>query len=165
MPVGELGTMELNGFGGLNMQRLGEDTKFVLSLTPLARAVATVNGALGGTSGWIDTAGFDEATVNFIFGAIDATATPIDAAVYENDSTSGNGTKITGSDIVQMAGGDDDDSISPVSIRLGGRANRKRYIRPQIVAGGSGNFTAGITVLLSNPEQAPVTNSPAVIMV
>lgn len=147
------------------MRRLVEMVKHVLSLTPLARAVATVNGALGGTSGWIDTSGFDEATINFIFGNIDATATPVDASVFENDTTSGNGTKISGSDIVQMAGGDDDDSISSVNIALGGRANRKRFIRPQVVAGGSGNFTAAITVELSKAEREPVTQTVAAVLV
>lgn len=150
------------------MNRLTEESKFVQSLIPATRAAGTFEGAsTGGTNGWIPTDGYDEATVLFNFGAIAAGVTPIDASVYEADSTGGAGTKITGSDIVTMADGDDDNALVSVNVRLGGRAagTRKKYIRPHLVLGGAGNADCAITVILSKAKNTPTVNSPVSVNV
>ena len=144
------------------MNRLTEECKWVNHLTCDERAAATINGSLGGTNGWVSGEGFDELTMVVSFGAIASGVTPIDVELYENDTTSGAGTAITGAKIVQAAGGDEDDQIMTVNIPIGGRAAgaRKKNFRATVTAGGSGNFDCNVHFILSKPKNEPVVNSP-----
>lgn len=152
------------------MRRMLEEYKIVQSLIPATRAAATVEGALGGTSGWIDTM-IDgelcqEAIVLFEFGAIAAGVTPIDASLYHASGTGGAGNKINGTDIVQMAGGDDDNQIASIGVILDRTkvGSIERYIRPHLVLGGTGNTDCSCVVLLKVPK-APATQTVASVLV
>lgn len=150
------------------MGRLTEETLFVVSIPCDERAAAAaVDGSLGGTNGWIDATGYDEATMLVTFGAIAAGVTPLDCELYENDANSGAGALIANAKIVQAAGGDEDNQAMSVNVRLGGRAagTRKKYVRPKLTSGGTGNYDATVLILLSKPKVAPVVNTPVSVNV
>ena len=149
------------------MDRLPEAAKWVNSIPCDERAAGTYEGTLGGTSGWIDTSGYDQVTMVVSFGAIAAGVTPIDVELYEADTTGGAGAAIASAKIVSAAGGDEDDQIALVNVRTGGRAagTRKKYVRPHLVAGGTGNFDCNVHIVLSQAKNVPVVNSPVAVLV
>ena len=146
---------------------LCEEAKAVNSIPCDQRAAGTVNGSLGGTSGWIDTEGFDRAEVQLQLGAADDTLTQIDCQVFENEGVSGNGDQIDGAEIVTLTGTLNDNAIALIDIRLGGRAagTRKRYIRPRVIMGPSGNCDYGVVVRLYGARSQPVSQAITPVLV
>lgn len=144
--------------------RIDEAVKSVLSIAPQTIAAGTTNGNLGGSSGWIDTEGFDEASLKWIFGAVADTVVDIDLKCYESDVPSGTGTEIEAVRIADLSGagsGAIDNSMRLQPVRLGGRATRKRYLRPRIVTGPEGNTVVSCVVQLGRPRTVPVQQTVA----
>ncbi len=146
------------------MLQFHEEVKVVPSIKPQSLAAGTTNGDLGGTSGWIDTKDVDAAAAVFQFGAVDDTLTDVDISVYENDAVTGNGTLIEGAASTDLAGANIDAQAHIIDMALGGRANHKRYIRPRIVAGATGNMLVSVNVHLYKARTLPVTQTVAAVV-
>lgn len=142
------------------MERNLEVTKKVNAIQPASQAAGTVNGSA------IDTLGFDEANYTVPTGAIDAGITGVDVKIQESADGSTGWADITGAAIVSLDGADDG-AIPAIGIRIGGRAagTRKRYQRPVLVVAGTGNAVCGVVCDLTSPHKAPVTNTPASVLV
>lgn len=136
------------------MERLAENSLCKQSIPPVDRAAGTVNGT------GVDTNGYNEATIIVTEGVHDADTT-LDVHVEESDDNS-TFVDITGAAIVQLAAA----PASPpmIGVRLGGPANRKRYIRAVGVVAGTNSTLYGVNILLSGGN-GPVTNAPAAVMV
>lgn len=134
--------------------RLLENVKRLQHLPPLSRAANTYTGT------GIDTNGLDEISYLICVGDIAATAT-LNAKVQESDDNSA-WSDVSGAAITQL--GDTDDNKTPsIGVRLGSRANRKRYSRISVTTA-NGAVVFGVEALLSGARQAPVVNSPASVL-
>jgi|GEM_PF-4793100 len=142
------------------MERTLEVTKKVNAIQPASRAAGAVNGDA------IDTADHDEVSYTLTTGAIDAGITGVDLKIQESADGSTGWADITGAAITSLDG-DDDGAIPTIGIRTGGRAagSRMRYQRPVLTVAGTGNALCGVTCDLTKPHVAPVTNTPASVLV
>lgn len=144
------------------MERLAENCKWAQSIAPASRTVGAVNGS------GVDTRGFDHATLEVQVGAIGNTGTDTTLAVKlqesNDDGVADAYADIAGAAIVTLAY-TDDNKICTVDVRMGGRANRKRYLRAVGTVAGSDAAIYGAAILLTNPEKAPVVNSPVSVVV
>jgi hypothetical protein len=137
------------------LEALLEGQKVVHHITPDER---TGDGSdVEGTG--IDTAGCDEAT---FFVAVGGTNGTVDCHIEESDDNS-NWADITDAEIVQIA--DDGDNVTAsIGVRLGGRANRKRYLRAVLTIQNTKVADTYVLCLL-RAQQAPVTNTPTSVLV
>jgi len=141
------------------MEQLLEGQKLVNHIVPASRSAGATNGT------GIDTNGVDAATFLVAVGAIGDTGadTTIDCKVQESDALGSGYVDITDAAITQLAN-TDDNALASIGVRLGGRANRKRYIRAVLTIAGSDAALVGVAVLLK-AQQMPVTNTPASVLV
>ena len=142
------------------MNRHLEAVKKVNALPSAGRSANTYNGDA------IDTLGFDEIDYTINAGAIAAGITSVNAKVQESADGSTGWADITDAAITALDG-DDDNAIPSIGIRLGGRAvgNRKRYQRIVVVIAGTDEAEIGVVADLVKPHSAPVTNTPASVLV
>lgn len=139
------------------MQRLAENSYFVVALTPASRNAGAA------TSAAIDTSGYDGLTVLVHAGTLGASAT-LDCKVTECDTSGGSYTDVTNAAITQLVKATDDDKVAAIDVRLGDRANRKRYVKIVLTVGTAASV-CGATAILYQPEKLPVTNAPAAVLV
>ena len=141
------------------MERLLEGQKLVNHIVPASRSAGTVDGT------GIDTAGYHEATFLVPIGAIGDTGTDttLNVKIQESDALGSGYADITGAAITELVN-TDDDAIPQIGVRLGGRANRKRYVRAVLAVAGSDAALVGVVALLKAQLQ-PVTNTPASVLV
>lgn len=141
------------------MERILEELKAVNNIVPAVRSAGTVNG------GAIDTDGYDEAAFVVNVGTIVNTNsdTTLDVKVQECDTSGGTYADITDAAITQLAY-TDDDVIATINVRLGGRANRKRYVRAVGVVAGTDSAAYGVAAMLKAREK-PVVNDPVSVLV
>lgn len=138
------------------MHRLLEEVKRVQNIAPVSRSAGATNGT------GVDTAGYDGVAAIFHVGDIGASTT-FDGKLQESSDNS-NFSDIANAAITQLGASDDNKSPS-IDVRLGGRANRKRYVRAVGTVGGSNAVVFGVELLLYGAEQQPQVNSPATVLV
>jgi len=143
---------------------LAEEALRVVSIEPQALVQGTHNGDEGGTNGWIDTQGYSRAEAEFLFGAVADTLTQVDMQVFENDANTGNGTQIDGA-VQESSGAAVDKQSYIIDVRMGGRANRKRYIRPRLIIGPNGTAYGAIVIRLYDAYNVPVSQTVAPVLV
>lgn len=136
------------------MLRFAENSLCKQSISPVDRTAGTVNGT------GVDTQGFNEATLVVNVGVHDADTT-LDVHVEESDDNT-NFTDVTDAAIVQLAAAP---AAPPmVGVRLGGGANRKRYVRAVGVVAGTNSVLYSASIILTGGA-GPVTNAPAAVLV
>lgn len=134
------------------MFRLLEEAKLLpTDLVPLQRAANTY------TSTGLDMTGFDGVAAVLYTGDIAATVT-VDAKIQESDDNS-SWSDIAGAAITQL-GATDDNKVPSIDLRMGGRANRKKYLRFSVTTA-NGNSTWGCLFIGYNPAQTPQTQTVA----
>lgn len=143
--------------------RLVEQIKTVLGLAHADRSANTYNPAAGH-----DTLGFDDA-VCVVKTATLASGSTLTVKLQQSPNGTDTWTDILKADgvtpvqvVLTQAGGNSDD-IQMLSARLGGRANRKRYVRANCVVANA-NAAFDVVWLLSNPHNLPVVNAPAAVL-
>jgi hypothetical protein len=124
-------------------------------IVPASRAAGTVNGT--GIDTNAPAAGYDYATFILLLGTVDAGITGVDLKVQESDDNS-TWADITGAAVVSLDGSDDN-KRARIGVRLGGRANRKRYVRGVLVVAGTGNALCAVAVSLSESHTIPVAEA------
>ena len=129
------------------MRHLTQDDKIIMTGPPksIVDTVLTVDA-------YIDTAGFDRATILILAGA-GTTDKLVDAYVNEGATTSP-ATKVTGSDITQLvAASSNIGKIVSIELDL---KKRLRYIKPIItVSGGSATVLLACVVILQGSQRKP----------
>lgn len=138
------------------MIRLVEKAKFVNHIVPASRSAGTVDGSA------IDTNGFDAVTFQIVCGDIGAGGT-VDAKIQESADGSTNWADITGAAITQL-GATDDNKLPTIDVAVGGRANRKRYLRAEVVTA-IATVAFGVVAALYEPEAVPQTQTVAAVVV
>lgn len=150
------------------MNKFTEANKPILALAPASQSPGSaINGSLGGTSGWIDTLGYESVAFVFQFGAVSDTISDLDLKVYENEGVTGNGDAISGAEKLNLTGAAVDNQTYQIEVRCDGRAagTRKRYMRPQITPTGSGTVLCSVTAILANGQSVPVTQQNTAVVV
>jgi hypothetical protein len=144
--------------GEATMERILETLKVVNHIVPASRSAGTTNGT------GIDTSGHDEVAFVVPIGAIGDTGsdTTLNVKIQESDNDS-DWSDISGAAITEIAN-TDDNAIPAINVRLGGRANIKKYVRAVAVVAGSDSLVYGVVAELK-AQKAPVTNTPASVLV
>ena len=136
--------------------RLWELVKHVNHLVPESRTAGTANGT------GIDTKGYDAAAFSVNAGSIDPSTT-VDCKIQESNDDS-TWSDITGAAITQLVATDDDKALT-IDVGLGGKYNRKRYVRAVLVVTGGGAALSHVACGLYRAHEAPVVNSPVSVIV
>lgn len=141
------------------MERLSQAVKTALTLEiEPTRGANTYNGTA------VDTRGYDAVALQVFTGDLSTSAT-LDVKIQESEDGSTNWADISGAAIVQMTqAGGDSNKIALVDVRMGGRANRRRYVRAVAVVAVA-NAVFGAHFLLYAAEKRPTVNTPASVAV
>lgn len=134
--------------------RLLEALRIVTPLAPLGRASNTY------TATGIDTIRYDELSVLLVLGAITAGGSVV--LTFEESDDFSNWSTLAG---VSLSADDQNaNQTLSLGLRIGGRANRKRYIRAVAEVDSSGVNLFGVLFLLSSAHAEPVVNVPASVL-
>lgn len=136
--------------------RLWELVKHENHIVPASRTAGTVNGT------GIDTKGYDAAAFSINLGDI-GVATTVTCKIQESDDNSA-WSDISGAAITQLVSTDDNEAPT-IDVVLGGQYNRKRYVRAVLVVAGGNAALSHVACELYRAHEAPVTNSPASVVV
>ena len=140
------------------MVRLSESVKSVLNVAAANRTAA------GDTDGAaVDTLGYDAVQAVVVGGTIGA-ASALDVKLqHSNTTTAGDFEDIAGAAIVQLTA--TPTGVPIIDVRLGGRANRRRYVRARLTTTGTGGVAAGVILNLYQAESEPVTQTVTPVIV
>ena len=136
------------------MQRLAENVLFKRTVDPASRSAGAVNGE------GFDSKGYDGVCAIVDVGAI-AGSTTLDVKLQDSDDNT-TFADITGASITQLAAQSTEQPT--IDVRLGGPANKARYIRAVLTVGGASTAVAGVTLAFYHGN-GPVTNNPASVLV
>lgn len=137
------------------IERLSQVVKAAASLTPASRGSGDYSGAA------VDTSGFDAVAMLVDVGVVN-TAT-LDVKLQHSDDGSTDWDDIPGAAIVQRTSANDD-TVLLVDVRMGGVANKRRYVRAEANVNGLA-AVFGVSMLLYQAAQVPVVNAPAAVVV